>query len=276
MFVGTGTTAFLTGKTIGEHHEGPVILFLQRIKATLKESTGKGMKNSEVVCRGGKGILTCFSILFLITVGSSLYGQQQDFRSWWSIDFTKSLTDKLLAEVELEQRFQDNSLGYDRSLLTAGLEYALFNYFEIGGGYRYIVYRDDGMIASKYLIYGDVSYELSLSPLSFQLRERFQYGFQDFNTIENYSENNLTSRSRLGVGYDIVTYPILIYASYELFLGLDTSAGAHVRFHRYQSGAKYKLSMRSDLELGYMLNAGAKDSNSLNAHVLQVAFSYSL
>ena len=52
--------------------------------------------------------------------GSQMYGQQQDFRSWWSVDLTKNLTKNLQAELEIGQRFQDNSLGFERSLITAG------------------------------------------------------------------------------------------------------------------------------------------------------------
>lgn len=205
-----------------------------------------------------------------------MFGQEQDFRSWWSVDLTKDLTKNLQADLELGQRFQDNSLGYDRSLVTAGLEYELFNNFEIGGGYRYIVYKDKGLFDSKYRIHGDVSYEVSVSSFSFQLRDRIQYGFQDFSAIENYGNNNLTNRSRLSAEYDIFASPIALFASYELFLGLNASSGVQIRDHRYKVGAEYKLSMRSDLELGYMLNAEANRSSPLNAHVLLVAFSYRL
>lgn len=215
-------------------------------------------------------------IAFLLLAGSQLFGQEQDFRSWWSIDLSKDLTKNLQAELELGQRFQNNSLGYERSLVTAGLEYELINDFEIGGGYRYIVYKDDGLFTTKYRIHGDVRYEVSVYSFSFQLRERIQYGFQDFNTIENYGSNNLTNRSRLSAEYDIFASPFTLFASYELFLGLNTSSGVQIRDHRYKAGAEYKLSMRSDLELGYMFNAETNRSSPLNAHVLLISYSYRL
>lgn len=226
---------------------------------------------------GGRVVLCRFLVVtFLMIAGGQLFGQEQDFRSWWSIDLRKDLTKKLQAGLDLGQRFENNSLGYDRSLVTAGLEYELFNDFEISGGYRYIVYRDMGLFDTKYRIHGDVSYEVSLSSFSFQLRERIQYGFQDFSTIESYGANNLTSRSRLSAEYDIFASPFTLFASYELFLGLNTSAGVQIRDHRYKAGAEYKLSIRSDLELGYMLNAEANRSSPLNAHVLLISYSYRL
>ena len=227
---------------------------------------------------GGAGTVSSrfFVVFFLLVAGSNLYGQEQDFRSWWSVDLTKNITRNLQAELELGQRFQDNSLGYDRSLVTAGLDYQLFNNFKIGGGYRYIVFKDRGFFDTKYRAHGDISYQYSISSFSFQLRERIQYGFQDFSTIENYRSNNLTSRSRVRARYDIFGSPLRLFASYELFLGLNTSEGIQARDHRIQAGTSYKLSMRSDLELGYMLNVEANRSNPLNAHVLVVEFSYRL
>ncbi len=231
----------------------------------------------EVIFRGGRGILYRLSIVaFLLSAGSQLFGQEQDFRSWWSIDLSKNLTKNLQAELDFGQRFQNNSLGYERSLVTASLEYELLNNFQISGGYRYIVYKDNGLFTTKYRVNADVRYEVSVSSFSFQLRDRIQYGFQDFNTLEDYGENNLTNRSRLSVEYDIFASPLTLFASYELFLGLNTSSGVQVRDHRYKGGAEYKLSMRSDLELGYMFNAEANRSSPLNAHVLLISYSYRL
>jgi hypothetical protein len=225
----------------------------------------------------GRVILCRLSIVaFLLVAGNPLFGQEQDFRSWWSIDLTKDLTKNLQAELEIGQRFKDNSLGFERSLITAGLEYELFNDFEIGGGYRYIVLKEEGFFASKYRLHGDVRYEISPGSFSFQIRERIQYGFQDFITLDDYSSNNLTSRSRFKGEYDIFASPFTLHASYELFLGLNTSSGVQIRDHRYKAGAEYKLSMRSDLELGYMFNAEANRSNPMNVHVLLIAFSYRL
>jgi hypothetical protein len=227
--------------------------------------------------RGGIGVFSSrFIVVFLLLVSIGLYGQEQEFRSWWSVDLTKGLTKNLQAELELGQRFQDNSLGYDRSLVTAGLEYELFNNFEIGGGYRYIVYKDKGLLDTKYRVHGDISYQYSISSFSFQLRERIQYGFQDFSTIESYRSNNLTSRSRVRARYDIFGSPLRLFASYELYLGLNTSEGIQARDHRIQAGTSYKLSMRSDIELGYMLNEELNRSRPLRAHVLVVEFSYRL
>jgi len=192
------------------------------------------------------------------------------------VDLSKDLTKNLQVELELGQRFQDNSLRYERSLITAGLEYELFNDFEIGGGYRYIVFKEEGIFDSKFRIHGDVSYEISPGSFSFQLRERIQYGFQDFVTLDDYRANNLTSRSRFKGEYDIFASPFTLFASYELFLGLNTSSGLQVRDHRYQAGAEYKLSMRSDLELRYLFNKEANRKNPLNAHVIVISYAYRL
>ncbi len=216
------------------------------------------------------------AILFICILPFASTAQEQDFRSWWSIDLTKNLTKSLQAELELGQRFQDNSLGYERSLVTAALEYELFNSFKIGGGYRYIVYKDNGFFDSKYRAHGDIGYQYSISSFSFQLRERIQYGFQDFGAVEDDSSNKLTSRSRAGAKYDIIGSPLTFFASYELFVGLNTSEGIRGRGYRIQAGTSYKLSERSDIEFGYMLNEEINRSSPLRAHLLVVEFNYRL
>ncbi|MEX0981350.1 MAG: DUF2490 domain-containing protein [Bacteroidales bacterium] len=135
---------------------------------------------------------------------------------------------------------------------------------------------DKGFFNSKYRVHGDIGYQYSISSFSFQLRERIQYGFQDFGTVEDNSSNKLTSRSRAGAKYNISGSPLTLFASYELFLGLNTSEGIRVRGYRIQAGTSYKFSIRSDIEFGYMLNDEVNRSSPLRAHVLVVEWNYRL
>src|SRR6056297_1016345 len=130
------------------------------------------------------GVFIVF-MLMLSLVSPKAVGQDQDFRTWWEADISKDITNDLQASLDFSQRFKSNSLRYDRSLLTASLEYELFKNFEIDAGYRFYLLQDNRMqLTTKYRIHGDVSYAVDLEAFEIQFRERVQYGFNDLTSIE--------------------------------------------------------------------------------------------
>jgi len=57
-------------------------------------------------------------ILFVLLIPGTLLGQQKDFQSWWELEVNKGLKSGFSLSGELEQRFRNNSLQYDRTLVT--------------------------------------------------------------------------------------------------------------------------------------------------------------
>lgn len=219
--------------------------------------------------------LTVILLLFLFPGKAD--GQYQDFRSWWDVDVSKDLTKDLQASLDFSQRFKSNSLRYDRSLLTAGLEYEIFKNFEVEAGYRFYLLQDDRMqLSTKYRINGDVSYAVELEDFEVQLRERLQYGFDDLRTIEEYALNKLTNRNKLTLEYDLFGSPITFFGSYELFTDISNRSSIEISDHRFELGIQYALSFKSDIEISYMLDKEVNTPNPLTAHVIVIGFGYDL
>lgn len=216
-------------------------------------------------------------ILLLSLFSVKAAGQRQDFRSWWEIDVSKDIAKDLQASLELSQRFKTNSLRYDRSLLTAGLEYEIFKNFEVEAGYRFYLLQDDRMqLATKYRINGDVSYSVDLAAFTLQIRERLQYGFDDLSTIEEYALNKLTNRNKLTLEYDLFGSPATFFGSYELFTDISKRSSIEISDHRFEVGVQYALSFKSDLSVSYMLDKEVNSVNPLTAHVIVIGFGYDL
>ena len=134
--------------------------------------------------------------LFFIFLTPYVSAQYQDFRSWWNFDLSKEITNDFNAGLELSQRFDENSLQYDRSLTTLGLEYEITKDLSVEGGYRFVFLQDrQFVLVSKYRIHGNVSYRYKHSSFSLSLREQIQYGFDDLNTLDYYFENKLISQT---------------------------------------------------------------------------------
>ena len=79
-------------------------------------------------------ILFVFTFLF----AGQLRGQQKDFGTWWEFELNKGLKNGIGLSGELEQRFNQNSLQYDRTLLTISGDYDLKDYLSVEGGFRTI------------------------------------------------------------------------------------------------------------------------------------------
>lgn len=222
------------------------------------------------------GVFVVFMLL-LSAVSPKAVGQQQDFRTWWEADLSKDITNDLQASLDFSQRFKSNTLRYDRSLLTASLEYELFKNFEIDAGYRFYVLRDNRMqLTTKYRIHGDVSYAVDLEAFEIQFRERVQYGFNDLATIEMFAENKLTNRNKLTLEYDLFASPMTFFGSYELFTDLTNISAIEFSDHRFELGVEYALSFTSQVEISYMLDRELNEFDPLVAHIVVIGFSYDL
>lgn len=210
-------------------------------------------------------------------MSSGADAQIRDFRSWWNVDVSKDISKDLSAGFKLGQRLRNNSLEFDRSLATLSLGYDLPKGFDIEGGYRYILLKDDeNIFQSRYRIHGDVSYRYSLDRLRFGFRERMQYGFDDLNSIDEYFFDKLTSRSRISVKYDIFGSPFSLQGAYEIFVNLNAQTGVTVTDHRIRAGFELAISQRMELDIYYLLDQEVNRRSPLQSHIFLVTMGYNL
>ena len=203
--------------------------------------------------------------------------QNQDFRSWWNVDLSKDISKDVKAGLELSQRFKENSLRYDRSLATLGLEYEVIKNLSLEGGFRYIAVKDNSQVfVSRYRLHGNVSYDYKLDRITLKIRERVQYGFNDLNSVDDFYSNSLTNRTRFSIDYDIFGSPFSIRSSYELFVDLNDPEGFTISDHRLQAGLRLKLNSKSDLDFSYMFDMEVNKVNPLRSNVLILTLGYDL
>lgn len=230
---------------------------------------------STKVMKQGLFRILLLSVLFTISPDAS--GQYSDFRSWWSVDLNKRLTNDLDAGLEIGQRFYENSLKYDRTLATISLKYDLINNLAIAGGYRFILTRDKRMnMMTKARLHLSATYKYDIASFSFGIREQLQYGYDDFEEIDVYYNNNFRSRTRGIVKYDIFGLPLAVYASYEYFLDLNDPYGIVHSETRIKTGIEYTISFKSELDISYMHNTEFNTQYPLRSNLLVVTFAYNL
>lgn len=220
--------------------------------------------------------LTTFFIAVLLISPVVVSGQYQDFRSWWNIDLSKDITSGLKAGLKVSQRFNENSLRYDRSLATLGLEYEALKNLTFEGACRYIILKNRDEFISKYRLHGSASYDIKYNAFTFKFRDQLQYGFDKMNSLNDYYFNTLTNRMRIQTNYNIFASPASLYASYEYYIDFSSVYGILPSAYRVKLGLEWALSTKSDLDLSYTLEKELNIKNPLQSHIISIGFNYNL
>ena len=217
--------------------------------------------------------LLCFFVLLLTAMES--HGQQKDFGSWWEIQMSGRLENKLNLTGEVEQRLKENSLQFDRTLLTLGADYNVLDYLNLAAGFRTIFITDpESRLHTRYRIHTDATghYELNRTDLSFRLR--FQYGLEDILYIGYFSENNFMSRQRFKVTHDFYGTRLGAYGSMENWIRFSDRFGRPFYKLRLVAGVKYNLSRQSKISLRYIFENEYNRVNPFQIHVLAAGYAY--
>ena len=217
-----------------------------------------------------------FLFLGILSFPTLLGQKNMDFQSRANFEVSMDLNKDLGVSLEFGQRFKDNSLRYDRSLLTAGIKYDLPKGFAIAAGARYLlVQNSSNILESRYRFHGDLSYGWNISDLKIKLRERAQYGFDDIISYENFG-NKLTSRSRVRLEYDVFGTPVSLYSSFEIYMVLNDPTSSPYSLNKVVAGMSYNLPKDLELKLYYLLEDEVNTAYPDQAHIVVVALGLKL
>ncbi len=223
------------------------------------------------------GVFQLIFFIFLLLSTTELFGQQKDFGSWWEFEMSGRLKNDLKLSGELEQRFKENSLQFDRTLLTLGGEYNVLDYLNLAAGIRTIFITDpESRLHTRFRLHTDATgfYDFDRTELSFRLR--FQYGFEDIFFIGYFSENNFVSRQRIKVAHDFFGTRLGIFGSLENWIRFNDRYGRPLYKIRMVVGTQYDLGRQSRISLKYIFENEFNNVNPFQIHVLALGYSYRL
>lgn len=218
-----------------------------------------------------------FLILLLLAGAGNAVAQQKDFQSWYELELNKDLKNGIDLSLEAEQRFENNSMQYDRSLLTLSADYDLLDFLNAELGVRGLVRMNrERHIQPQYRLHADATLEQSVAQFDFSLRSRLQFGFDELNVLRDAGDNKLVNRNKLQAQYDIFGTRIEVSAYVESYHKLNSSAIRSFYRMRYSARIEYTLGFRSALNLKYILEDEFNVTDPLQAHILVAGFSYDL
>jgi hypothetical protein len=215
-----------------------------------------------------------FFLLFFIAA-SDLQGQVEDFQTWWELEFDKKISGRLDLNGELEQRFKNNSLQYNRTQLTLAASYDLLDYLSLAGGARTVFVMDgEQELHARYRLHLDGVGSYDLSGFDLTLRIRLQYGFDDFVALRYVNFNTLAIRNRLKVARHIFGTRFGWFATVESWHGSTRESQWRSFAMRYSAGARFQPNFTSRFSLRYILEDEFNVVNPRQLHVLVLGYTY--
>jgi hypothetical protein len=222
-----------------------------------------------------RGRIALLAGILALSGAGNLYGQQKDFQSWYELELNAGLKNGIDLSLEAEQRFENNSLQYDRSVLTLSADYDLTGWFNAALGVRGLVRMNrERRLMPQYRIHADATLEHDISVFDCSLRSRLQYGFDEMDILRDAGGSKLVSRNRLEAKHHIFGTRIDVSASVESWHLLSGSPLRSFYKMRYSAGIGYMLGFRSDVSLRYILEDEFNVTDPLQSHILVVGFSY--
>jgi hypothetical protein len=217
------------------------------------------------------------SILLFFFSSTGLQGQVNDFNTWWELELNKKITGRLDLNGELEQRFQNNSLQYGRTMVTLEASFELLDFLSLAGGTRLNLVKDgEQNLQSRYRLHLDLEGEHHLSGFDLSLRTRLQYGFDDFLAFDYFELDAIVNRNRLKVNRHIFGTRIDWFASAESYHGSNRQSPWRIYAMRYSAGARYSFSFRSRVSLRYIFEDELNVPDPRKLYILAAGYSYEL
>lgn len=224
-----------------------------------------------------KGAISYILFIVLLLIPGLLPGQQKDFQTWWEFNVDKGLDNGIDLSGEIEQRFRNNSLQYDRTLVTVTGEYDVLDYLNLAAGARALLASNREMqLNVRYRMHLDVTGRYSVYGIDLTLRTRLQYGFDDLVSIEEVMQHNLANRNRLKASYHIFGTRIDCFASLESWHRFVRRPERMFNKMRYSAGIQYMLNFRSQLGIRYILEDEFNEADPLQSHILVLDYTYDL
>lgn len=207
---------------------------------------------------------TGYLIIFLV-LSKTIFAQQSDAIGTLGIQIEKKVNRTFSGVFYTQYGFNENftELGY--FLNDFGLNIKLNESFTIGLNYRITEIKlDNNQYQSRYLTYGDISYNKSAGAFFVLARSRFltkAYGYH-FDDELNYKTDAHYLRNKLQVKYEI-NYNYSVFASGEQIYRLDRENNTDQI--RIAAGINYQINKQQRLQFTHTysreLNTKRPDTN---------------
>ncbi|MDL2243421.1 DUF2490 domain-containing protein [Bacteroidales bacterium OttesenSCG-928-J19] len=184
--------------------------------------------------------------LCLFLLPTALFAQQEggtDLGGILSLEGEKDLNRFFSLSFEEEVRFVTNTIGFDRSMTTVGIDYALFDRkVKLGAYYAFIyLYNSKYCFEPRHRYYFNLAYRETLGQFTLSWRGRVQGTTRDEDRGRYKINPKYMMKNRFEVEYSIWGRPWKPFFSCDLSTELNDPTGNDLSRIRFQTGTSWRL-----------------------------------
>jgi hypothetical protein len=213
-----------------------------------------------------------YMLIFLLIQAGVIYAQEPDFGIWGDVSATRELVNKLDAELKLAFKAEDKLSVVDQYYAEIGLSYKITKWLDAGTSFRFIgKYEDDGAYHLREKIYGWFKGSVDIGRMEFSLRTMYQRSTREYIEKDNDLIPEHYTRYRIKAEYDVPKSPLKPFILVEPYVPLKEGDGFEIKKVRYAAGLEYKISKKSSVEAGWLMENYKKKSAG-DLHVLNLEY----
>lgn len=165
------------------------------------------------------------------------------------INVEKELYQNLVINIAEELRLESNEVGFDRNVITVGLDYSIFNKsLEFGVYYAFIyTYNNENIFEPRNRLYTEISYKHSFEQFKVSWRSRLQATYIKINEIESKINQNYHMKNKLEIAYVIKNKAFTPFLSCDISTNLNGENSYGVERLRFKSGTAWHINGKNTL-----------------------------
>lgn len=197
-----------------------------------------------------RSIRTLFLLLIFPFFVYAQEKRETDAGAALSVEIQKNLVRNFNLSLEEEVRLIDNRIGFDRSVTSVGIDYALFNNkIKVGGYYAFLyLYNNDYRYEMRHRYYLNISYKETINSFTLSWRGRLQGTSRDEDRGSYKINPKYMMKNKLQVEYTIFGSPWKPFTSCDIYTELNNPKGNEIPRIRYQGGVSWRMNRTDYLE----------------------------
>jgi len=207
------------------------------------------------------------SIFLLLFCSLSVFAQENDFQTWYSVSLNKKIIKKTNLSIKAGLRLRENSNLYAKQFTDVKIKRKYNKRISYAVGYRYINKWNIALdIASQNRFYADVNYKNKFS-------KRFSYAVRNRWLTQGYLFGyKIILRQKFALDYNIKKTKLTPSISTEYFLTLEDG----INKLRSTFALGYPLAKKLDFELTYRIQQEFYVNNPQTLFIFEGKLAYNL
>ena len=175
--------------------------------------------------------------------------RETDLGASFTVELEKELNKSFSVTFEEELRLITNNIGFERNMITLGLDYSFLDRFKVGIAYCNIhLYNSKHYYENRHRYYANLSYKQPLGDFILSWRGRFQGTYRDENRGSYKINPKYVLRNKIDLEYTIFGSPWRPSISADVSNTMNDPTGNYCYRVRYQGGVRWRMNRTESME----------------------------